>query len=249
MTAPLPTRRHVLSDPRSMARGRVRPLRGFAAAAAFVGAMLAGVVDVSAQSNEAPGLEVGFGVGWLGGTSFGSSEAALRTRDGEDFLLFNTESRLGSAPVFEIRASYGLSRRYALEGRFALAHPEVRTSVTGDIEGAPDLELMEQTDQYTFDGALLVMFADAQSESLVPFVSLGAGYLRQLHEGQTLVENGVVFHAGGGLRQVFFTSQQGGVKSVGVRGDARLDVRSGGINLSDGPTTNLSFVAGVFVGF
>jgi hypothetical protein len=210
---------------------------------------LACASSAQAQGSNASGVEAAFAAGWLGGLSFGTSDASLRTRTGDDSPLFSTESTMGAAPVFEARATYPLTSRYAIEGRFGFAMPEVRTSISGDVEGAPSLDVAEQIDQYTFDGALLVMFGDTRPDSVRPFISLGAGYLRQLHEGQTLVENGVVYHVGGGVRAPFMARQQGLVKTAGARVDGRLNMRNGGIALGEESGTNVSFVAGVFVGF
>lgn len=201
-----------------------------------------------AQGRSAGGLEVGFAVGWAGGPSFGTADASLRTRTGDDFQLFTTESKMGAAPRIEARAAYGLSSRYTVEGRFSYGRPEIRTAIVDDVEGAPDLEIAEQIDEYTFEGALLVLFGANAEGALRPFLSVGAGYLRQLHEGQTLVENGAVFHAGGGVRVPFFVRQQG-VKTVGVRADARITFRHGGAALADGVTASPSIAGGVFVGF
>ena len=57
---------------------------------------------------------------------------------------------------------------------------------------------------------------------LVPFAAAGGGYLRQLHEGQTLVEQGQVYHAGGGLKYWLLTRKVGAVRSAGLRTDARI---------------------------
>lgn len=186
-------------------------------------------------------------VGWAGGPSFGTADAGLRTRTDDDYVLFSTESKMGAAPRIEARASYGLSRRYAVEGRFGFGRPEIRTAISADVEGAPDLDVAETIDEYTFEGALLVLFGG--NGGVRPFLSAGAGYLRQLHEGQTLVENGVVYHVGGGVRAPFFARQQGAVKSAGVRADARINLRSGGVALADGVTASPSIAGGVFVGF
>ncbi len=234
-------------------RGRRRtrpPARGWRAAlaAAAVASCLAVPSPAAAQTGDAPGLEAAFAFGWIGGLSFGSADANLRTRTGDDYLLFTTDSRMGGAPAIEARASHGIGRRYAVEGRFGFARPELRTSISGDAEGAPELEVAEQIDQYTFEGALLVLFGGA-GRTVRPFVSAGAGYLRQLHEGQTLVEHGVVYHVGGGVRAPFFARQQGAITTAGVRADVRLNLHSGGAALADGLASKVSIAGGVFVGF
>jgi hypothetical protein len=193
--------------------------------------------------------EASFSAGWRGGSSFGSADANLRTRTGGDYLLFSTDSRMVGAPALEARASYALTRRYALEGRFTASRPELHTSISADVEGAADLEVAEQVDHYTFEGALVVMVPALRVGPLLPFASVGAGYLRQLHEGLTLVEEGITYHVGGGARHTLFLRRQGALKSAGLRGDVRLNVLTGGIELGDGTRTHVSASGGFFVGF
>ena len=201
-------------------------------------------------SDPLPGrAEASFSAGWFGGSSFGSADANLRTRTGGDYLLFSTDSRMRGAPAIEARASYALSTRYAIEGRFAASRPELRASISSDVEGAADLEVAEQVDHYTFEGALVVMVPALRIGSLLPFASVGAGYLRQLHEGLTLVEEGITYHVGGGARHALFLRRQGVLKSAGLRGDVRVNVVTGGIELGDATRTHVSASGGFFVAF
>lgn len=105
----------------------------------------------------------------------------------------------------------------------------MRTSITADAESAAPLTSVERVDQYVFD-ASLVMTCSALGAGgrLVPFILAGRGYLRQLHEGRTLIEHGQVYHAGGGVEYALFTRTTGFLRSTGVRGDARLQVLRGG---------------------
>jgi hypothetical protein len=194
-------------------------------------------------------IEASFSAGWLGGSAFGVADANLRTRTGDDYLLFSTESRMRGAPAIEARASYALTPRYAVEGRFATSRPELRTSIASDVEGASDIDVGEQIDQYTFEGALVAMLPGLRMGSLLPFASVGAGYLRQLHEGLTLVEEGIAYHVGGGARHAFFVRRQGLFTSAGLRGDVRLNILTGGIELGEGARTHLSAAGGLFVTF
>jgi hypothetical protein len=216
-------------------------------------AVIALPADSAAQATRGgpqPGpVEASFSAGWLGGSAFGVAEANLRTRTGDDYLLFSTESRMRGAPAIEARASYAPTPRYAAEGRFAMSRPELRTSVASDVEGGPDIDVAERIDQYTFEGALVVMLPGLRMGPLLPFASVGAGYLRQLHEGLTLVEEGIAYHVGGGVRHAFFVRRQGLFTSAGIRGDARLNVLTGGIELGDSTRTHISAAGGFFVAF
>ena len=54
----------------------------------------------------------------------------------------------------------------------------------------------------------------------------GAGYIRQLHEGDALVEEGLEFHAGLGMKWSFG-------KRVGIRGEAGISIRDGSTDEED----------------
>ena len=193
--------------------------------AAAVAAVLAAPQPVSAQAATPPPagrIELGAGGGWLAGATLGEAAAILRGRDGTDVVLFESASTLAGAWAIDARVGYVVSRRYAAEARFAFSRPEIRTAVTGDVEGAPPLELAEQLDRYVIDGALRVSLDGLRAGPLVPFVSVGAGYLRQLHEGLTFVEQGLAYHGGGGVTHALFARPTGAVNGAALRGEARV---------------------------
>ena len=189
------------------------------------------------------------GLGIIGGAGLGGIDANLRNATGAEFQLFNADSSFGRARMLEARAGLELTRRYAVEVRFGVSHPELRTAISGDVEGAPDITLTERIDQYMIDAALRVTLDRFRIGSLVPFATAGAGYLRQLHEGLTLVEEGTLYHVGGGVRQRLVSRARGAVKAVGLRGDLRLCLLSGGVSVGDSPRPHLAAAGSVFVAF
>ena len=193
--------------------------------------------------------EIAVAGGWLGGAALGEGDANLRTREGGDSRLFSTTSRFAAAPTIEVRAGVALTRRYAIEGRIGLSHPEMRTAVSADVEGAPDSTLAERVDQYVFEGAVVATLDGLRFWGLVPFASGGAGYLRQLHEGQTLVEEGIAYHAGGGVKRALFARREGWLKGVGFRGDVRVYVLVDGIDLDAGARPHASASGSIYVTF
>lgn len=204
----------------------------------------------AASAQGQPGrVEVGVGVGALGGAALGSDEADLRTGSGTDFALFSAESRFGGARELELRAGISLSRRYAVEVRGGISRPELRTSISGDVEGAPDITLTERIDQYMVDASFVALFEGLRIGPVVPFAAAGAGYLRQLHEGLTLVEQGAVYHLGGGVKHRFVNRSSGLLEAVGVRADGRLYLLSGGIAVGDRPRPHVGVSASFFVLF
>jgi hypothetical protein len=204
-----------------------------------------------ATSTEPPlgRVEAAFAAGWLSGAALADADANLRTRDGTSYRLFTTESRFDAAPMIEARLAYPLTRRYTVEGRFGFTRPELRTSISADVENAPALSVVERVDHYTIEGALIVMMHGLRVASLVPFVSGGAGYLRQLHEGQTLVEEGVIYHIGGGVKHQLFARPQGFLKAAGFRADGRVYLVTGGVELDAGTRPHAAASGGFYVTF
>ena len=93
--------------------------------------------------------------------------------------------------------------------RGAWARPELQTTVTGDVEGAPAITVAEHVDLYSIDVGLFVAFRTTGPRTLVPFVSGGVGYVGAVHEGLTLLENGVVYRGGGGLKYPLAVGRRG----------------------------------------
>ena len=197
-------------------------------------------------------VELDAGGGWLGGAQLGSVDANLRaaTTTPTPFRLFSVDSRFVAAPTVHVKAGYALSRRFTVEGGLTLGHPELRASISDDVEAAPPITVSERIDQYGIDASLVVMIRElAIGGRTLPFVSAGGGYLRQLHEGQTVVEQGHLFHAGGGLKHWLLARQRGFINGAGVRVDARLYVMSGGIAFEDRPRPRGAVSGSVFLAF
>ena len=190
---------------------------------------------------------------WLGGAGLGSSTAALRantTGTPAPFTLFTTESRFGSAPGLDARVGYGLTKRITVELGLVFSRPELRTHVSDDVENAPALTVAESVHQYFVDGSVVVLLDRfALGDRTVPFVTGGAGYLRQLHEGLTLVEIGQVYHVGGGVKHWLVLRDRGFMRGIGVRVDGRLYVLVNGIELRDRARPHGAISGSLFVTF
>ena len=197
-------------------------------------------------------IEVDAGVGFLGGAGLGSADANLRRNDParQTFRLFATSSDLGRAPLWQARIGFPLSRRFVIEGGLAKGKPDIRVSATSDAEGAPSITTTETIDQYFIDASVLIMLDELRiGTRAVPFAAAGGGYLRQLHEGQNLVEQGEVYHAGGGIKYWLLTRNAGTVRSAGLRADAGAYFLRGGISFDDRPRSHVAISGSVFVGF
>jgi hypothetical protein len=195
-------------------------------------------------------IEVAGGIGVLTGAALGAQEADLRTATaGQPYRLFSSRTRMSAAPILDLRLGVPLGGRYAVEVHTAYGHPEVRTAASSDAEHAPDLTAVERLDQYVIDGGLIVGLDRWRVAGLNPFVTVGGGYLRQLHEGLVVIEDGRVFFAGGGVKHTIHTRPRGFIRGIGARADARLNWLSGGIHIDDNLRRHLSVSGSLFVIF
>ncbi len=222
--------------------------------AAWIVLAIVAAAPAHAQTSERPvrRLEVTVGGGWLGGAAVGSSDANLRANasPAEPLRLFGTETRIRGAATLQADVGFAFTRRWGVEGGMVMNRPELQTSISEDAEGPPPLTAAERIGQYQFEGRVVVMLDEIRlGVRTVPFVAAGAGYLRQLHEGRTVVEEGHVYHAGGGLKHWFFARGIGVIKAAGVRMDARLYLLVAGIAFDDGPRPHGAVSGSAFVTF
>lgn len=216
---------------RPMPGARIRPGLCRRQLALVVVASLAAPVIASAQAMPPlHRLEVYGGGGWLIGGSLGSRDANLRANGSSTaFTLFKTRSSMTAAPAVEVGVGTLVTRRVGAEARLVYGRPEVRTSVSADTEGAPAVTVVERIDQYAITGSVVVLIDELRRRGATPYVVAGAGYVRQLHEGQTVIEHGHSIHVGGGVKRWLWTRDRHLVKAAGLRGDARLELVSGGV--------------------
>jgi hypothetical protein len=147
-----------------------------------------------------------------------------------------------------VHAGFALTPRVAIEGGVTVAHPRIAVAISGDAE-APSQELPgEKLDQYQIEAGVTWQLPIRMGRNLAPFASFGGGYLRQLHEDRALAETGQIFYGGAGARY-WLRGGRGTSTAVGIRGDARVDFRTGGIDFEDKMRAYPSLTASFFVGF
>ena len=196
-----------------------------------------------------PRIDLSVGAGFISGSGLGDADADLRGRSGAPLQLFATSSRLGGSPPFEVRLGYRISPRYTLEMRGGWSRPEIQTSVSGDVEGAPSLTVAEKVDLYSLDLGILVMFNRRQPRAVTPFISAGAGYAGAVHEGLTLLENGLTYRAGGGIKYPLALRNRAWIKAIGVRADGTLIFMSGGLASGFGTTHQVAGSGSLYLTF
>jgi hypothetical protein len=198
-------------------------------------------------------VEADIAVAWLGGESLGRAPATLipNQSQGGTYELFTTDTTLASAPAFEARVGYRVTRSLAVEAAFLVGSPELRTRITRDTEDAAEVTATERLSEYRVDGSVVWHLTRLGGSRAVPFVFGGAGYIRQLHQDRVLLETGHTFHAGAGVKVALSTRQRGLIRSLGLRADARVYVRDGGLAVDGDKNTHTSPAAsaGLMVGF
>lgn len=191
---------------------------------------------VQGPAPHAGSVEVSGGVTWQGSFDLGSAGAELTrnpmTGTGP-FPLFLADSRLGSGTGVQARVTGYVSPRFALEGGVRLTRPLLSVDLSGDSESAPDQVAEERLTQYVFEGSAAWHFGDVQRRRVVPFVAGGAGYIRDLHEGNELVETGTEYHGVGGVK-IWFSDRP---RRLGLRGEAGVSIRDGGFDFREGRRT------------
>jgi hypothetical protein len=211
--------------------------------------------NVQAQPARVPEpgrIELAGGVWWTGSASYGSRDATLTSPSGDPFRLFSAESDMAAATGAEIRFGSRVTRLLRAEVSGTYAVPRLKTTIRHDVEAPAPVTASEAVKQFTVEGNAIVLLSRWRFGSrTLPFVSAGGGYVRQLHDANSLVETGSTYHVGGGLK-VFFASRQGSqwrLKHIGLRVDGRACFRTGGITLDGRAHTVPQVGTSLFVGF
>jgi hypothetical protein len=202
-------------------------------------------VSVGAQQTYSPrprSFELSAGGIAVGPVDFGSATASLIANQSTapESTLFLASSTLGTGVGLDGRVAFNITRALAVEGGFVWTRATLQSSITSDVEGIPNSTVAQDLDTY-FIEASAVWHLNALALAggrVLPFVAGGAGYLRQLDEQAMLTskDSGRVYHAGGGVKYFFLQRRRGFIRGLGLRTDARLYVRSGGLELDEDRT-------------
>ena len=197
--------------------------------------MLVGMPSpLGAQTGPRAGaFDLGGGALWLASSAVGdrkATETRNQTGSADRLTLFEVGSRLRSAPGMGAHVGFNLTSTLAIEGTLTYSRPRITTAVANDFERSPNLTLSDSSlQQYFIDAGVLVHLTSLRLGSrTLPFLAASVGYLRQVTEEHASVLTGRLYGIGGGLKQML---SPGG--RVGLRVDARLGVRDGGLMLDD----------------
>ena len=190
------------------------------------------VAHAQAHMDAAPG-RIELGVGWMriGRIAVGSGDATETTSAGGSLSLFSTSTELGAGNGVEGRVGVALTRAFACEASGSYAAPRLRTQISGDYESDAAFTATETVHQLTAGGALLwyVRPPQVRARTIAAFLAAGGGYRREVHQGAALADTGHFLDVGGGLKVLLRLREQALVKGVGLRIDARVQARTGGI--------------------
>jgi hypothetical protein len=194
-------------------------------------------------------FDLSAGLLWTGRASFGSAAANETSASGGPFLLFSTSSELAAAGGIEARIGVRLTPALQVEASSSYARVQLRTTVSGDSDNGPSAVLSETIQQVTIDGGVMLRLQRWRfGGGAVPFVAAGAGYLRQVHEGNTLAVTGQAYRAGGGVNYLLM-SRTGLLKGIGIRADLRAIVRRKGVAFDGRAHTSPAAAGSVFFRF
>jgi hypothetical protein len=199
-------------------------------------------------SGPAGRVELGAGLLCTGAIALGSQSASERSPGGAPFALFQTSTDLASAAGAEARIGVALTRVLQVEVTGSFMRPEMQTAVRADAEGAPPVVATGQTTQVTLEGGLVVQLARLQiGRHAVPFLSGGAGYLRQVHRTNGDAQNGSTYRAGIGVKWWRNSPAHARLKAFGLSAEGRVVARHGGVALDGATHLSPGFSASVFV--
>jgi hypothetical protein len=175
------------------------------------------------------GIDITIAGAWIGGTSFGSSDATLQAPDGSSLTLFTTSSELGAGGGLEAHVGFRLTKALGVEASGTWSSAELRTAISSDFESAAPMTATNRTSQFTLEGS--VLWTVAQRGRARWFVRGGVGWLRELDEAKVLIEDGTIANVGGGVKYWWRQHGRGLFGNLGLRVEARAAFRSAGISL------------------
>ena len=156
------------------------------------------------------------------------------------FDLFQADPSLTTAFGLQARVGVYVSPRIAIEAGVQYSRPKIEVRLSGDFEDADTTTATEDVTSYLFTGSVLYHFGKVTGQ-LRPFVAAGGGHVRDVHTGNSVVDTGGEFHAGGGFKW-WLTKGRG--SKIGLRADLLASIRNGGIGTEDGrrivPTATVS---------
>lgn len=182
-----------------------------------------------AQNQSTNPYEVAAGVRWNGVVKFDASTATLTTASPDRFRLFAASNELERAIGLDVRIGRRIAQKIRAEVALSYTTPVLSSSISSDAENAAPIVATDSIRQAAIEGGGVFDLFQRPRASF--FATGGAGYVRELHEGNTLAQSGRLVYAGGGARLPFGGRGGSSRREAGLRVDARAVVRTGDIML------------------
>jgi len=209
-----------------MSRGRRRGPADWTAIALTAVVVL--LVSRPADAQTDGKYEVAAGVRFVGPEPLGKVDATETNAAGGTFRLFTADSTLDALLGFEARLGIRVSPALRIETTGSYGASNLKIALSSDVENAATVTATERIAQFTIEGAAVMELTRWHVGGHgAPFISGGAGYVRALHEDRILVDEGVLWHVGGGVNLVLRSSPGG---ALGLRLDAHALFESGVVN-------------------
>jgi hypothetical protein len=199
---------------------------------------------VSAQTSKRR-TELGGDLRWLAGIHFEDVNANETAFGGVTRTVFRSATSFDQVACPEVKVIVGLTRALDFEGALAYGRTHLTTRITQDPE-ASNVTIAEPISAYVLEAGVAAHLARWRGRRSAPFVSAGAGYLRQIHDGQTHIEDGPSGYVGGGLRIPLSDDTARGLKSAALRLELRATILGGGSTLDGSRHILPSVIGGVF---
>jgi hypothetical protein len=192
--------------------------------------------------------EIGGGVQWLTGVRFNDVNANETAFGGVTRTVFTSSTSLDQAVCPEARFVVGLTSWIDAEGSVAFGRSHLTTTITQDPEAA-NATASESVTLYLLEGGVAARLTRWHRGRMTPIASVGAGYLRQLHAGQTFIQSGPTAYAGGGLRLPLNDDAVSGWKSAVLRLEVRATILTAHTTLDNSTHVLPAVVGGLLFHF
>lgn len=198
-------------------------------------------------------IEFAAGLAVDGNWNLGGSAATLTPNaGGTSFTLFEAQATYARPAGVDMRVLVRLTPWLLVGGQSGWQRGPIEVHVTDDAEGAADVSFGgEPVGQFTAEGRIDLqapVWAVWQGR-ITPYMVLCGGYLRQWHDGRTVIETGTVWRGGAGLRARVWERPTGWLTSVGVTAEAKVTYVSGGFHWGHETRTAPSFSLAVTTGW
>jgi len=200
-----------------------------------------------AQQSAARRTEIGGDLRWLTGVQFNDVNANETAFGGVIRPVFKTSSSLDHAACPEARFVVGLTSTIDVEGSLAFGRTHLTTRIFQDPEAA-DATVSEAVTLYLLEGGVTAHVTRFRRGRVTPTASAGLGYLRQLHDGQTFIQNNPTIYVGGGVR-VPLDDRVSGWKSAVLRLEVRATILTSHSTLDNATHVLPSVIGGLLFHF